>query len=77
MKEVIIYSTPTCGYCKQAKTYFQEHNVTYSEKDVSVDLKAQHEMMMKSGQLGTPVIDIGGEIVVGFDVSKIKELLGI
>lgn len=77
MANVTIYSTPTCGYCKMAKAYFQENNVQYTEKDVSVDAAARDEMVQKSGQLGVPVIDIDGTLVVGFDKSKLAELLGL
>lgn len=74
---VIIYSTPTCGYCKLAKAFFQEHGVEYVEKDVSVDLQAQEEMINKTNQMGVPVIDINGEIVIGFDQDRLSDLLGI
>ena len=76
-RSVIIYSTPTCGYCKHAKAFFQEHGVEYVEKDVSEDLQAQEEMINKTNQMGVPVIDINGEIVIGFDQDKLSELLGI
>lgn len=75
--KIIIYTTPTCVYCKMAKEFFKEHNVVYEEKDVSVDEKARDEMIKKSGQLGVPVIDIYGKIVIGFDEEKLSELLGI
>ena len=58
-----------------AKEFFKEHNIAYEEKDVSVDDETREEMAAKSGQLGVPVIDIDGKIVVGFDESAIKELL--
>ncbi|MBI2483760.1 glutathione S-transferase N-terminal domain-containing protein [Candidatus Uhrbacteria bacterium] len=77
MANVTIYSTPTCGYCKMAKAYFQENNVHYTEKDVSVDAAARDEMVQKSGQLGVPVIDIDGTLVVGFDKAKLASLLGL
>jgi len=77
MANVIIYSTPTCVYCKMAKAYFKENNVEYTEKDVAVDETSRNEMVEKSGQLGVPVIDIDGEIIVGFDKSKLSELLNI
>jgi len=77
MAKVIIYTTPTCGYCKQAKAYFQEHDIEYTEKDVAADLEAQKEMMTKSGQLGTPVIDIDGEAIIGFNKPKIDMALGL
>lgn len=75
MAQVIIYSTPTCGYCKMAKAYFQEHKIDYTEKDVSVDLEARDHMMKASGQMGVPVIEIDGTIVVGFDKNRLKTLL--
>lgn len=77
MKNVIVYSTPSCVYCKMAKAYFDEKGIKYSDKDVMVDVEARKEMMEKSGQLGVPVIDIGGKIIVGFDKGAIKDLLEI
>lgn len=77
MAKITIYTTPTCVYCKMTKEFFKEHNVIYEEKDVSIDEKARNEMVEKSGQMGVPVIDIDGKIVVGFDQEKILELLGI
>lgn len=77
MKQVTIYTTPTCGYCKQAKAFFQEHDISYSEKDVSEDQAAQQEMIEKSGQRGVPVMVIGDEIIVGFDQPKVAEMLGV
>ena len=77
MPKVIIYTTPTCVYCKMAKAFFKEHNVDYEEKDVSVDVKVQEEMIAKSNQLGVPVIDIDGELTVGFNKERISELLNI
>lgn len=75
-KEVIIYSTPTCPYCKMAMQFFTDNNVTFSDFDVSNDMAKQQEMISKSGQLAVPVIDVGGEIVVGFNEPKLRELLG-
>lgn len=74
---VTIYTTPTCVYCKMAKEFFKEHNVVYEEKDVSTDEKARNEMIEKSGQLGVPVMDIDGKIIVGFDESAVSELLKV
>jgi len=76
-KKVTIYTTPTCVYCKMAKEFFKEHNVAYEEKDVAADEKAREEMVEKSGQLGVPVIDVQGSVVVGFDQGKLSQLLGI
>lgn len=60
-----------------AKSYFDQHNVAYTEKDVSVDLEAREKMVKDSGQMGVPVIDIDGTIVIGFDKSRLNSLLNI
>ena len=77
MKPVAIYTTDTCGYCKMAKEYFQKNNVEYSEFNVGTDLAKRQEMIEKSGQMGVPVITVGGDIVVGFNKSRLQELLGL
>lgn len=76
-KNVKMYTTPTCVYCKMAKNFFKEHNVAYQEFNVQEDLQAQHEMIAKSQQLGVPVFDIDGNIYVGFDRSALAQALGI
>ncbi len=73
--EITIYTTPTCVYCKMAKKFFADNNVAYSEKDVQADMAAREEMVKKSGQLGVPVIDIDGQIVVGFDKERLESLV--
>ena len=75
MATIKIYTTPTCAYCKMAKEYFKSKNLNYEEYDVSKDIPRQKEMIEKTGQFGVPVIDIDGKFVVGFDKSKIEELL--
>ncbi|MDI6734423.1 MAG: glutaredoxin family protein [Patescibacteria group bacterium] len=75
MSKIIIYSTPACVYCKMAKAFFLDQKIDYIEKDVVSDLKAQEEMIKKSGQFGVPVIDVDGQIIIGFDKAKIVELL--
>lgn len=77
MAQVTIYTTPTCVYCKMAKEFFKENDVSFEEKDVAADEQARSEMVEKSGQLGVPLIDIDGNLVVGFDKAKLSELLGI
>ncbi|OGG37731.1 NrdH-redoxin [Candidatus Jorgensenbacteria bacterium GWA1_54_12] len=77
MSKITIYTTPTCVYCKMTKQFFAEHNVQYEEKDVAENESAAHEMVEKSGQMGVPVIDIDGNIIVGFDKKKLSELLKI
>lgn len=74
---VIIYSTPYCVFCKMAKEFFKKHGVAYEEKDVAGDHTAQQEMIVKSGQMGVPVIRIGEKIIIGFDQPRLKEALNI
>ena len=77
MPSVTIYSTPSCVYCKMAKEFFKENNITYTEYNVAEDDEAREEMIEKSGQMGVPVIDIDGQLTVGFDKDRVKQLLGI
>ncbi len=75
--KVTIYSTPTCPYCEMTKDFLREHNVPFEDFNVAADqLKAQ-EMVEKSGQFGVPVIDIDGQIVIGFDKPRLAKLLNI
>ncbi len=77
MKTVYIYSTPTCHYCKVAKDFLTKNNIAYTEYDVAVDLEKRKEMVDKTGQMGVPVLEIDGKIVIGFNQTKIAELLEI
>ncbi|KHO49252.1 MAG: hypothetical protein QT01_C0006G0024 [archaeon GW2011_AR6] len=72
---VKMYSTPSCVYCNMAKSFFKRNNVKFEEADVASDLKAREEMFRKSGQMGVPVIDVGGKIVIGFDERTLRTLL--
>ena len=74
---VIVFSTPTCTYCNAAKRYFRQKGVRFKDVDVSRDQAAARDMLRRSGQMGVPVIDIGGKIVVGFDRPKINHYLGL
>ncbi len=74
-KKVIVYSTTTCPYCIYAKEFFKENGVSFIDKNVSIDREAGDEMVQKSGQRGVPVIDIDGEIVVGFQPNIFEKLL--
>jgi glutaredoxin-like YruB-family protein len=76
-KKVIVYSTPTCPYCIRTKQFLTENNIIFENFDVSADHAKAEEMIEKSGQMGVPVLDIEGEIIVGFDKEKIKEVLGL
>lgn len=70
-----IYSTPACPYCVRAKQFLKEHNIAFEEVDVSQNQEAGEEMIRKSGQMGVPVLDIDGEIIVGFDKERIAQAL--
>lgn len=72
--EVIVYSTTTCPYCVLAKDFLKKKGVAYKDVNVSVDEKAAQEMIEKSGQMGVPVIDVDGEIIVGFDKARLDKL---
>lgn len=74
---VKIYTTPTCVYCKLAKQFFGQHNVQYEEVDVTRNEAALNDMVKKTGQMGVPVIEVDGHMVVGFDKAKLSELLKI
>jgi len=75
--KVIIYTTPSCVYCKMAKEFFRKNGVAYEEKDVATDLAAREAMLAKSGQMGVPVIEAGGTIIIGFDQMRLRQVLGI
>lgn len=72
---VSIYTTPTCTYCRKAKDYFRANRVNFTEYDVSRDVRKADEMMHKSGQMGVPVIDINGRVIIGFNLPEIERAL--
>lgn len=74
---VKIYSTPTCVYCNTLKEYLAKNNIQYQESDVSLDEKELEKMVAISGQMGVPVVEIDGNVIIGFDKEKIDELLQI
>ena len=74
---VKLYVTPGCPYCFTLKEFLKENNIEVEEIDIAQNEKAKEEMVEKSGQMGVPVVDIDGEIVVGFDREKIVKLLKI
>ncbi len=77
MAKITVYSTPTCPWCTRAKNYLRSKNITFADIDVSVDREKAMEMVKKSGQQGVPVLDIDGNIIVGFDQARIDSLLGL
>lgn len=76
-KKVTIYSTPTCPWCKRVKEFMKQNKVEFEDVNVAADQHAAQEMVKKSGQMGVPVIDIEGKIIVGFDKDAISKELGI
>ncbi len=76
-KKVLVYSTPTCPYCIRAKQFLKDNNIAFEDIDVSVNQTTAEEIVRKSGQMGVPVLDIDGQIIVGFDKERIKAALGL
>jgi len=77
MKNVTIYSTPSCHFCHMAKEFFKEKNIPYTEFDVASNAEKRKELIEKSGQMGVPVIIIDNDMVIGFNKPKIVQLLGL
>ncbi len=77
MHNVKMYTTPTCVWCGKVKEFFKQNNVQYKEIDVSIDDQAAMEMIEKTGQMSVPVIDIDGNIVLGYNVPQMKQFLGV
>jgi glutaredoxin-like YruB-family protein len=76
-KKVIVYSTQTCPYCVMAKDFLKENKIAFRDVDVGADEKAAQEMIDKSGQMGVPVIDVDGKIIVGFDREALRDALSL
>jgi len=77
MKNVTIYSTPTCHFCLEAKEFFKKYNIAFTNYNVSEDAVKRDEMVQKSGQMGVPVIFVDDEMMTGFDEDKLVELLDV
>jgi len=77
MKNVTVYSTPTCHFCHMAKEFFKANNIAFTDYDVASNLEKRQEMLSKSGQMGVPVITIDNELIVGFDKPRIIKALGL
>jgi glutaredoxin 3 len=75
-KSVTVYSTPTCPFCHQVKDYLKRKGVEFTDHNVAADAQERDTMVKKSGQLGVPVIDVDGDIIVGFKPGKLDEVLG-
>ena len=76
-KEVKVYSTPSCPFCIRVKEFLKDNGIEFEDIDVSVNQDKVQEMVQKSGQMGVPVLEIEGNIVIGFDKEKISQLLGL
>lgn len=74
---VLVFTTPTCPWCRRAKQYLQERGVPFREVDVSRDPAAARDLVRRTGQMGVPVIEIDGRPIVGFDRQRIDALLGL
>jgi glutaredoxin 3 len=72
---VTVYSTPTCPYCHKAKDFLKEKGVEFEDVNVAEDAARQKEMIDKSGQMGVPVLDVNGTIIVGFNPKAIEDAL--
>ncbi len=77
MKNVTIYSTPTCHFCHAAKEFFKKNNIEFTDYNVAEDNTKRTEMLERSGQMGVPVIFIESEMIIGFNEKRLKDLLGI
>ncbi len=75
MEKVIVYSTATCPYCVMAKDWLKQHKVDFKDYNVGADQEKAREMIQKSGQMGVPVLDINGKVIIGFDKPAIEEAL--
>lgn len=73
-KKITLYTTPTCVYCRMAKSFFGVRGISYEEKDVSKNLAAREEMIKKSGAEVVPVIDLEDELLVGYHRERLREL---
>lgn len=75
--KVTVYSTPVCPWCNKLKEWLKIHKVEFEEIDVSIDMDSARKMIERTGQMGVPVTEVDGQIVVGFDINKLKKLLRI
>ena len=76
-KTVKVYSTPTCPWCQKTKKFLADNGIAYQDFNVGADRTAREEMVSKTGQMGVPVIEIDGDVIVGFDESWLKQKLGL
>jgi len=72
---ITLYTTPSCSFCRKAKDYFRKNQVRFTEYNIARDQRRAEEMVRKSGQMGVPVIDINGKIIVGFNQPEVERAL--
>lgn len=77
MATVKVYSTPMCPWCKKAKEFLSTNKIEFQDLNVADDEKARQEMIKRTNQMGVPVIDIDGEIIIGYDLLKLKAKFGV
>ena len=75
--KIIIYSTPSCVYCRTAKDFLTDKNIPFTEYDLTKEVAMRDEVIKKTGQMAVPVIEVDGEIMVGFDETRLSQMLGI
>ncbi len=76
-RRVTVYSTPSCSWCNTLKAWLLKNKIAYTDVDISRDQRAADDLVRRSGQQGVPQTDINGQIIVGFNQQRLKELLGI
>ena len=75
--KIIIYSTPSCVYCQMAKDFLTDKNIPFTEYDLTKEVAMRNEVIKKTGQMAVPVIEVDGEVMVGFDEARLSQMLGI
>jgi glutaredoxin 3 len=72
---ITLYSTPSCSYCRMVKDWFKQRNVRFEEYNIAADPRRADEMVRKSGQMGVPVTDVNGRIIIGFNTAELERAL--
>ncbi|CAN5824388.1 glutaredoxin family protein [soil metagenome] len=76
MTKVVLFTTPSCSWCRRAKKYFRENRIPFKEINVEKDERAARDVVKKTGQMGVPVVKIGNRWITGFDRPAIERELG-
>jgi glutaredoxin-like YruB-family protein len=77
VKKVTVYTQPSCPPCQVVKKFLEHHQISYIEKDVSIDLDARHTLINELESTSTPTVTVDNEVVTGFDLQKLESLLGL